>query len=192
MPRTLEDVCRRLSDEHCLLSVYTLLKIFSSGGIGRKKLAETLGVGEATARTVLVKLKTDDLVRSDRSGTILTMRGREAAEGIAASVFPAQVILDEVYGRYMIGFIVRGATSKLGTGIKERDEAIRGGADGALILLYTDGRTVFPGLREEYRGIRNILPQPKEGDCLIIAWASSLRGALLGALRSSFSLACGE
>ena len=192
MPETVEDICKRLDDEHCLLSAYALLEMFSTGGIGRKKLAEVLGVGEATARTVLEKLKMDDLVRSDRSGTILTAKGRGIARRLADSMLPARVTLTEVYGKYTVGFIVRRAASKLGTGVKERDEAVRGGADGALILLYMNGRLVFPGLWEEYRGILNVTPQPVEGDCLIVAWASNLRGALLGAIRSALSLACGR
>lgn len=189
------DICRSevLEKTHELLSLYALLTLKEKGRIGRKRLALDLGTGEATARTVLEKLKSISLLQETRLGASLTARGREFVERMAGLLDKLEV--SEVRGvtGYLVGFVVKKRARLVKSGVEERDEAVRGGARGALVLSYTGGKLVFPN----NLGVCDFVvlnPEAEEklsdGDCVIIAWADTKLKAVLGSLRASLNLAC--
>ncbi len=182
------DPCSWLSDPKAALAAYSLM-ILREGRMGRKGLAEALGVGEATGRTILSKLKAAGLAASDRGGAYLTPAGEEKSESLLRLVRPIRVELPERYGNAVVGVEVKAACDLLRTGVRQRDEAVRGGALGALVLIKRGGKYVFPEDGQEYPLVAS--PEPADGSCVIVAWADSTSQAIHGAMRAAGSMACG-
>lgn len=183
----LTDPCSWGGDPRSALAAYSLL-ILRRGRLGRKGLAGVLEVGEATGRTIMSKLKSAGLAEADRRGARLTREGEIAAAELARIVEPAEVEMPERYGDRVACLIVRVGCDALGTGVAQRDEAVKGGADGALILVRRGGRYVFPDGSYEYP--LRVSPEPGEGECVVVSWAGSGAAAVSGAMRAAGSMAC--
>ncbi|MGB9733208.1 MAG: DUF4443 domain-containing protein [Conexivisphaera sp.] len=184
---SLTDPCSWRGDSKLALSAYALL-LLRKGRVGRKGLAELLDVGEATGRTILSKLKSTGLAGSDRGGAYLTAKGSAEADSLAGVLEPADVELPERYGGEVACVIVKNGCSVLGTGVMHRDEAVRGGADGALIMVKRGGKYMFPDWSYEYPVKVN--PEPPDGACVVIAWAGSRSLAINGVMRAASSILC--
>jgi hypothetical protein len=186
---SLADPCVWRGDSKLILAAYTLLLLRREGRIGRKGLAELLDVGEATGRTILSKLKAAGLADADRGGAYLTPEGISVSGALADILEPADVELPERYGSVTAGVIVKAMCSSLGSGVAHRDEAVRGGADGALVLMRRGGRYVFPDGSYEYP--LKVSPDPPDGSCVVAAWAGSGALAINGVMRAAISIICG-
>ena len=184
---SLTDPCSWRGDSKLALSAYALL-LLRKGRMGRKGLAELLDVGEATGRTILSKLKSAGLAGSDRGGAYLTEEGTAEADSLAGVLEPADVELPESYGSAVACVVVKNRCGALGTVVAHRDEAVRGGADGALIMIRRDGKYVFPDWSYEYPV--KVTPEPPDGACLVIAWAGSRSLAINGVMRAASSILC--
>lgn len=158
--------------------------------IGRKRLAEELGVGEGSVRTILNQLKRRGLIRSSKGGHELTAKGRrelgKAGEYVQVDAGTLTV------GEVDIATIVRGAAAKVRRGIEQRDEAIKAGASGATVLVFKNGKLQFPdGLSKIKREIGDALIEalkPREGDVIIIGTGKDKVEAEMGALAAARSL----
>ncbi|MEN3047273.1 MAG: DUF4443 domain-containing protein [Candidatus Caldarchaeales archaeon] len=165
--------------------------------ISRSALGARLGVGEGTARTIIRRLAQRGLVNVIRSGCILSDRGREFLKGLSELMTePKPIRLDEVWSyEHSVGVIVRRASGHVGRGLDERDEAIRHGAEAAMVLSYVMGRVLMPevsDISEEHPGFaRKLLDElcPNDGDVMLIAGARSYHAAESGALGSAVYLA---
>ncbi len=181
------DPCSWREDAKLALSAYVLL-LLRRGRLGRKGLAGLLDVGEATGRTILSKLKAAGLAGSDRGGAYLTAEGEAEAGSLSNLVELAEAELPERYGGATACLIIKDSCEGLGSAVVHRDEAVKGGADGALILVRRGGRLVFPDSSYEYP-VR-VVPEPPEGACVLITWASSRAQAVNGAMRAAGSILC--
>ncbi|MGC8555816.1 MAG: DUF4443 domain-containing protein [Conexivisphaera sp.] len=184
----LVDPCSWRSDSRLALAAYTLLLLRREGRMGRKGLAELLDVGEATGRTVLSKLKSAGLAEADRGGARLTPEGERRAEELGGLVDIAEAELPERYGNRIACLIVKEGCGSLGTGVAHRDEAVKGGADGALILVRRNGKYSFPDWMHDYP--LRLTPEAPEGACVVISWAASGALAINGAMRAASSIIC--
>jgi DNA-binding transcriptional regulator LsrR (DeoR family) len=159
--------------------------------IGRKQIAERLGIGEGSVRTILNYLKKNGLVKSSRGGHALTQKGKRFLGKPPEFV---QVDMGHLaVGKVNVATIVRGAASKVRLGIEQRDEAIKAGADGATVLLFKGGKLRFPeGFFEVKKEISQALMEalkPREGDVIVIGTASDAIRAEVGARAAARSLA---
>ncbi|WP_048151547.1 DUF4443 domain-containing protein [Palaeococcus ferrophilus] len=153
---------------------------------GRKQLAEGLGLGEGSVRTLLKKLSSLGLIESKQRGHHLSDKG-ESVLGELAGKFSEPVPVSPVEGMPSRALKIHGPPTF--KSIDLRDEAIRAGAKGAMILRVKDGEPVFP---EDGRPLRETLPElaeelmgklnPSEGDALVISWAEEPHVAVKSAI----------
>jgi biotin operon repressor len=119
--------------------VLRALFVLSDGWTSRKRLVDELGVGEGSVRTLLKRLKDDDVVVSSRRGHRLNKNGKNLLEKISGKVSrPIHLkTLKNSCAVHMVGKNVK-------SGLVLRDEAVRAGAQMALVLNVSKGKVYFP------------------------------------------------
>ncbi len=168
----------------------TLALIEENEPVGRKRLAESLEIGEGSMRTILDRLKDEGLVDSTARGHVLTNQGREELEGGGQFLhFDAG---DLTVGEKDVATMVESVADKVDLGISQRDEAIKVGAEGATVLVFSGGNLRLPDSSEEIeRDIKSSLLDffdPSDGDVIIIGTAGDDVRAERGALSAAESL----
>ncbi|MFH1788898.1 MAG: DUF4443 domain-containing protein [Candidatus Altiarchaeota archaeon] len=160
--------------EHILRTLILL----EEGRIGRKKLVKKLGVGEGSVRTILKKLKKEQMITSVKQGHTLSDKGLKMLEKLLEEFTKPHALesFDLACGSTKAMAIVHNASAKVKKGLDERDIAVKAGADGAVILVYKDGKIQFPagdaGL-EELSETRSKIEELdlREGDVVVISFA---------------------
>jgi hypothetical protein len=174
---------------HALYAILTL----GEQPVGRQRLAANLSIGEGSIRTLLRKLTRRGYVATNRAGCHLTRKGaslREEAKHVFYLFEPRSASLP---GKARFGAGVRGGGC-LAKGIPERDQAIKAGADGALVLIYEGHELLMPGLsnlsKEHPDLSKSILETvtPSEGDAIIISWGDDRSGVVYGSLNAAWSV----
>jgi hypothetical protein len=176
-------------------SLYHVWKTYSvinsKGPIGRKTLAQILGIGEGSTRTILDKMIREGSVENTKLGAVLTERGVKNFRGAGITVTPVTIdgltISDE-----NCAVLVKGMADRIRTGYEQRDEAVRMGAVGATTLVVNDGKLLFPGDFTEpdptlLAPIRDAFTL-EENDVVIIGTANSYEAAEKGAVAAALSL----
>lgn len=125
--------------------IWKTLSCLSEGGpIGRKNLAQMIGVGEGSTRTILAILQDCRLISIKKNGVSLTPEGRSAWNAVAMNT--AYIGSNSLtIGRYNCAVQVPHGAPKVRYGCEERDSAIKSGATGATTLIYSRGAIMFPG-----------------------------------------------
>ncbi len=174
---------------HALYSLFVL----DEKPIGRQKLAVTLSIGEGSVRTLLRKLERRGLVSSDRSGCRLTPKGAELYSEAKKTFYLFRPKPGTLSEKISFGVGVRGG-AQVARGIKERDEAIKAGAEGAVTLVCRGKELLMPGLtnvtKEHPELSRGVLAsvEPAEGDAIIISWGKNASGVVYGSLGAAWSV----
>ena len=176
--------------------LYAVMKIGDLGPIGRKRLSSEMLLGEGTIRTILNRLKKLNLVKESRRGYLLTTRGRRLYNEIISKVtHPVDVDFETPLGSgHSVAVLIHTAAEKVRMGIEERDEAIRAGADGALVLVMQNGEIHMPkitNLSKERPKLASSIAEnlkPVEGDVIIIASARDKITARYSALAAALLL----
>jgi predicted transcriptional regulator len=173
---------------HVLIS----LKMISKTKIGRKQLAEDLGLGEGTTRNLIRRLTNDGLITSDRQGMKLTKKGSillsEITEKVIGATFTGTDITVACHNFFVL---VRGAESSIKYGVEQRDSALLAGAKGATTLIFKNGELMMPGMQKslDETEIEQIMKLgPREGDVIIIGTADSPLYAKTGAYSAALDL----
>ncbi|MEM2233112.1 MAG: DUF4443 domain-containing protein [Nitrososphaerota archaeon] len=173
-----------------------LLLIRRVGLVSRAAMSEELGIGEGSVRSLVRKLALMGLVQVIRSGCTLTKTGEEFLSALSEHVAgPVRLDLRGVW-RYphSVGVSVRNGARFVGSGLEERDEAVRHGAEAAMVLTYETGRLLMPELEDlstsypDFSHHVNETMRPVDGDCIIIAGASTYGKAEAGALGAGLKL----
>jgi DNA-binding PadR family transcriptional regulator len=159
-------------------------------GIGRKQLARELGIGEGSIRTILNRLKERSFITSNRSGQLITAKGRRE---LGKTLEYVQIDAgDLTVGDVDVATIVRKSAARVSRGIEQRDEAIKAGAAGATVLVYKSRKLQFPdGFQEVKQQFANKLMmifKLREGDVIIIGSAGDALKAEAGAKAAARSL----
>lgn len=177
----------RFTELHLMIA---LKVIAEDGAIGRKRLTEILRLGEGSVRTILNKLKGESLISSSQVGHVISEKGRKFLERNfpkGTKIAAAELTLSKE--NYAV--LVEGASNKIVSGLEQRDEAIKVGADCAVTLVYEGRRLRFPkrvDLKGRYgKAIEEITSKfdLKEGDVIIIGGGSNIVKAIEGALAAS-------
>lgn len=159
----------------------------SRGPVGRKRLVQILGLGEGSVRTVIKRLTEDGLLSSSKAGHTLTSKGKKTVSDLLKlHSIPVEVDLEKTLGGMSSYVVVFGRAGSVSSTASLRDEALRAGADGALILVKSDRLRFpnddiqvgdFPDLGEKLSGITLL-----RGDVLVIGFGASKALAEDGAL----------
>lgn len=162
----------------------------SSAPIGRMRLSSILELGEGATRTLIKRLQKEGIIKSTKSGCVLTNFGKEIFSDLSSRVSEGLEIPPSPYtlGKFNIAILVKNSAKMVGYGIEQRDAAIKAGALGATTIIYTKGKFVIPGsLEDAFKDspeIRKMLIKklkPKEGDSIIVGSADDEKSAKLGA-----------
>ncbi|MGA1974763.1 MAG: DUF4443 domain-containing protein [Conexivisphaerales archaeon] len=172
--------------------LYALFLIAESS-VGRQKLASIMSIGEGSARTLLRKLTKRGLVVADRSGCRLTPRGASVYGEAKRAFYLFRPKHGSLPGKVSFGVGLRGGGGKA-EGVQERDQAVKAGAEGAITLVYSEGKLYMPGLSnvsEEHpdlaESILNVV-SPSDGDAIIVSWGSEVSEVVYGSLSAAWSL----
>lgn len=159
---------------------YLILHYASSRGIiGRYCLKSLIKLEESLLRRLLEVMKEHGVLESTRGGHRLTDKG-SAIYGEVSSMLK---ILDDFQVPFLksystAGILIKRVRYKIKDGIKERDLAIKLGAEGAIVLVCEGDKLIFPDSKEEvdrwYPNYSNELTRKygiENGDALLITFS---------------------
>ena len=178
--------------------VVKALEIIGDYGIvGRIRLSKELWLGEGTTRTLLKHLKNEGITQSSRRGISFSEDGKmlfsdlrsKLSEGIDVASSPLTV------GLFNIGILVRDSAKAVGSGMEQRDTAIKSGASGATTLIFSSNKLSLPTGEEN---ISESMPElhdklvtqfkPKENDVIIVGCGENRETAEIGAKMAAIKL----
>ncbi|MDR2719856.1 MAG: hypothetical protein LBC03_03520 [Nitrososphaerota archaeon] len=177
--------------------IYCALEQLSQKQIGRNKLADKIGVGDGTIRTIINRLKNAELILNSKEGCTLTQKGQEVWQQFE-QVFPQKTEIPKTElttSEFNYGFMVKNQGDKIKSGIEQRDAAIIAGAKRAIAIIADQKglhvASVDKYLEEEYTtASKEILKKitPKNKDVIIIAGAETPLKAKTGAFAAAWTL----
>lgn len=175
-------------------NVYWTMYLLSDGKrIGRKRLADEVGIGEGSMRRILDTLQEWDYISIKQTGIMITKAGQSFLDQIP--IRPVDIFLEgSVIGTEQQGVIVLGVADKVNNGMEQRDAGIKVGAEGCTTIVYRDGNLCIPPdwnldverpemakkIRDEY-GMR-------EKDALIIGGGNTKQSAIVAAVSAALEL----
>lgn len=180
----------RFDELHLIIA----LKIISDNTtVGRKRLMEELDLGEGSTKTILSKLKKEELISSSPKGHKITEKGRN----ILTKNLPKSTEInakDLTLSEQNYAILIKNIANHLSDGLKQRDEAIKAGADCAVTLVFDGEKLRFPKdfkhKLEHTAATEEIMKKlhPEKGDIIIIGGGRTKIKAIKGALAASNSL----
>jgi hypothetical protein len=182
------------SEVHVLMAI---LAIGKSGTVGRGRLGSLVGLGQGEVRTLIKRMKENDLIVIGPDGCKLSRKGEREFSKLEEKIpWSSKVRAKSLgIGDRCSAVLVRGAAGNLRKGIEQRDAAVRVGAVGALTAVFAKGRFTLPGegTDSEKEGPRELWTAarsagPREGDALIVVGADSDEAAALGTLAAALTL----
>ena len=125
-------------------NVYWALHLLSDGRrMGRKRLAEEVGVGEGSMRRIIDTLKEWEFILIKQTGITITKAGQSFLNQIP--IRPVDLNLkDSVMGEFQQAVLVLGVADKVNNGLEQRDEGIKVGATGCTTVVLRDGVLSIP------------------------------------------------
>ena len=125
-------------------SVYWALYVLSDGKrMGRRRLAEAVGVGEGSMRRILNTLKEWEMVSIKQTGITITKAGLQFLDEIPVKVIDVD-LGSMVLGSCVQSILVKGVADQIENGMQQRDAGIRAGALGCTTILIRDGVLMMP------------------------------------------------
>ncbi len=176
-----------------------VLIIDQEGPVGRRVLAKALGINDGVARGLLERLSDEGLVSVDEAGAKLSRKGKAKLSDLLGdlSVRKIQPLepLDLLPGRVAVAVHIANAYRPGITGILQRDEAVRAGAEGSITFGVKQGRLIVPPEGKDAAELSpnddSLLRQtfnPSENDMIVIGFAKDRHRALAGSLAAILSL----
>lgn len=174
-----------------------LMAIGSSGGVGRGRLGALTGLGQGEVRTLIKRLKDNQLIVIEADGCKLSKKGEKEYEKISSQLVwsgPVEARRLELGGKCW-AVLVRGAEAPVRYGIEQRDAAIKAGADGAFTSVFKGGRFIIPGEgtdceksgpTEPWMTVRKA--GPRDGDAVIVTGSARESDSEDGALAAALTL----
>jgi predicted transcriptional regulator len=167
------------------------------GAVGRIRLSKELGLGEGATRTLLKHLKGEGMTRGSRSGISFSEEGKRVfsdlrsklSEGVEVPRSPLTV------GTVNIAVLVRDSAQAVGSGMEQRDIAIKSGASGATTLVFSGNRLSMPKCVEDVSESTPLLHEelvtklkPTQNDVIIVGSGETREQAEMGAKMAALKL----
>lgn len=177
-----------------------LLYIASKEPIGRYKLSKELEISDSSIRTIIKYLKELGLIKAiPKQGHVLSSDGRQLVKEIKKQLIEIRTDLnlkELTIGKFDVICQLRNAASKVKSGVKQRDEAIKVGADGATTIVFDKNQLFIPpkpirDLRETNEEIYYMLTSHfslQDGDVLIVGTAYDRTKAMEATIASALTL----
>ncbi|WII09799.1 hypothetical protein O8W32_02945 [Methanomassiliicoccales archaeon LGM-DZ1] len=176
-------------------NVYYALYVLSDGRtMGRKRLAEEVGVGEGSMRRILEKFTEWGFVLIRQTGISITSSGKAFLEQIPLRLSDVQLESLSTTGPVQQSVIVYGVAKKIVNGMEQRDAGIKAGATGCTTLVIRDGKLMIPPdwnldehspeLAYKIRKDTGITPD----DAIIVGSGDTKIQAVVAALNAAFEL----
>jgi predicted transcriptional regulator len=177
--------------------VKTLEIIGEYGSVGRIRLSKELGLGEGTTRTLLKHLKSEGITKSSRSGISFSDEGKElfsdlrskVSEGVEVPSSPITI------GKFNLAILVRDSAQAVGSGMEQRDIAIKSGASGATTLVFSGNKLSMPKCVEDVSEDTPMLHdelmtklKPNQNDVIIVGSGETRNLAEMGAKMAAIKL----
>ena len=178
---------------YSIAHVVKVLFLLSERPMGRHQLMKEMGLGEATIKTLVKRLKKNNLIKKTTKGNVLTKKGILFVSKILKKISrPVEIAIDKyTIGKYNYAVLVKKASSKLRSGIEQRDEAIKIGADGATTLLCKNDRLILPGCDRKIIELEKILRKNfkiENENVIVIGSASTKKKAEEASIIAALSL----
>lgn len=180
----------RFTDYH----VYKTLSLLTDGRRkGRKQMADRIGLGEGSMRTIVEYLRDEGLVDVKQTGIRITKAGMDFISLLPLQVYELDA-QDISLGEHSVAVQVKGMASKVTSGMEQRDQAIKAGADGATTVVVKGERLTIPvdfdldKERPETAWALRRLFDINDGDVIIIGTSLDLQRAEEGALAAALEL----
>ena len=175
-------------------NVYWALHIRSDGKrMGRKRLADEIGVGEGSMRRILETLRQWEMITIKQTGITITRSGLGFLSEIPIRVVDID-LHDAIVGDFSQAIVVYGVGKKIENGMQQRDAGIRVGATGCTTLVIRNGVLMIPpdwnmdeknpAVAARVREVTNIT----EDDAIIVGSAYDQHTAVVAALTAAFEL----
>ncbi|MDO5852986.1 MAG: hypothetical protein Q4Q62_02780 [Thermoplasmata archaeon] len=175
-------------------NVYWSLYVLSSGRrLGRKRLAEEVGVGEGSMRRIIETLKEWDFIDIRQTGITITKSGQAFLGQIP--IRPVEIFIEgSVLGKFQQGVVVIGGADKVVNGMEQRDAGIKVGGEGCTTLVIRDGVLMIPPdwnldekMPEVAYAIRKDTGLTKD-DALIVGGGDTKSSAVEAAISAALSM----
>ena len=159
--------------------------------VGRKRLAEQLGLGEGSTRTLLALLEKYGCTFTNKTGIYLSEEGEKVRNGVIMEMAHLRI------GSMTISDCdcavkVPHASKRIKFGSEESDVALRNGARGATTLVYTDGVLRFPGtdqiVEESIQELFQRTFKLRDEDVIVIGTSNTPENAEMGAVSVALHL----
>ena len=175
-------------------NVYWALYLLSDGKrMGRKKLADAVGVGEGSMRRILDTLREWEMINIKQTGITITRSGLGFLGELPIKIVGVDMG-DAVVGEFSQAVLVYGVANKIENGMQQRDAGIKVGAEGCTTVVMRNGILMIPpdwNVDKERptlaRKIRTVT-EMTDKDVLIVGSSSNCHAAVAAALTAAFEL----
>ena len=176
-----------------------LVTIDQEGPLGRRALAQGLQIKDGVVRGLLERLADRKIASATETGVHLSTTGRKSLHKFLSELSVKKIAAireSELIGtRKGIAVHLAGAYEKGMTGVAQRDEAIKAGADGSITIAMIGKRLVIPpdnksiaDLDSKTNQLLRELFKPSDKDLIIIGFGRDIAAAQAGALAAVLSL----
>ena len=156
--------------------------------VSRIELSKILGLGEGSIRSILNILKKNNLLESNNKGHYLSEKGRNIVKKIKDNINLKEITLNDPYPNKKKIALHLKSPDKLIKSYILRDDAMKNGADGALVFKFDKKLELYGSDYErDFSGIEDMFDLGKD-DLVIVAYADSYRLAEHGALAAAIEL----
>ncbi|MCS7106920.1 MAG: hypothetical protein NZ902_02315 [Acidilobaceae archaeon] len=151
--------------------VLQALRLASSATVGRIRLSQALGIGEASAKTLIARLKELGLAEASPEGVKASEKGEEVLRAIEGSVEFSQVSLPfEGWESAVVATIREVPPPRdLVKVYTIRDKIVREGCEKVIVGGREGGETFYPGLPDDVKALIDAgLTSKREGTLIIV------------------------
>jgi len=156
--------------------------------LSRSQLSNLLNLGEGTIRSILNILQKKGFLASNNQGHYLSSKGENIVKKIKGSISMKEIALNSLFpDKKKIALHIKNP-KKIEKSYVLRDEALKNGADGALILRFDKKLMLYDSdYKENLDEVENKFDLSKN-DLVIVAYADSYKLAEHGALAAAANL----
>jgi len=132
--------------------VFKALQLLDKEGfVSRATFAKEIHLGEGAVKTLILHLKKAEIVKSTKSGTFLTEKGKKLTNQIKNTVGNECKIKKSsiIQGKHNHAILLKKYSKMIKTGIEQRDYAILYGSSGCTTMICKNEKLVFPGNERE-------------------------------------------